>query len=186
MSNKTVGPHKSSLGNLDANILALLSYLVASAFMFFGVLGYFAWIIPLIVFLMEKSSFVKFHAMQSVVVHAVSAVLGLLILIISSLVFAVSFYGGLAVTGLFTTLSLIINIVIAVFSIIAMIKAYQYTEYKIPVIAPIAAKLANVVSGMKTNPENNAAGAAPEQPAAEEKPADAENTDSDAGPGENS
>ena len=83
MSNKTVQPHKSSIANLDANLVALLSYLVTSLCLMIPALGYVAWIVPLVVFLLEnKSMFVKKHAVQSLVIHILSAVVSLVLRVI--------------------------------------------------------------------------------------------------------
>ena len=86
MSNKTVQPHKSSIANLDANLVALLSYLVTSLCLMIPALGYVAWIGSLVVFLLEnKSMFVKKHAVQSLVIHILSAVSLVLRVIIGGL-----------------------------------------------------------------------------------------------------
>ncbi|NLM60912.1 MAG: DUF4870 domain-containing protein [Clostridiales bacterium] len=185
MSNKTVGPHNSSLGNLEANILALLSYLVTSVLMFIPGVSYFAWILPLVIYLLEnKSSFVKFHALQSMVVHAISALIRLVLnVIIGSLFFAAFLRtGAWFLISVLSTISTIVSVVIAVFSILAMIKAYQYTEYNIPLIGPITSWVSNLISGKnKTEASGSAAGnagqgaeanvqhAAQEQPAAQEQ-----------------
>ena len=60
MVNKTVQPHKSSIGNMEANLVALLSYLVASLLLMIPAIGYVAWVVPLVVYLIEtKSTFVR-------------------------------------------------------------------------------------------------------------------------------
>jgi uncharacterized membrane protein len=185
MSNKTVKPHNSSLWNLEANLLALLSYLVASALMIIPGVCYFAWAVPLVVFLLEtKSKYVKFHAMQSFVIHAISALVAVVLnVIVRGLVIAAftrpySLMGSLGIVSVLSLLSSAVSIVILVFSILAMIKSYQYTEYKIPLIAPITSWINNLISGKKTTGESNVGGAdanvqqaTPEQAATEERPA---------------
>ncbi|NLF21130.1 MAG: hypothetical protein GX588_06935, partial [Clostridiaceae bacterium] len=48
MKNELYPPHKSSLGNLDANVLALLAYLAAVVVGWIPVLRYGAWLAPLV------------------------------------------------------------------------------------------------------------------------------------------
>lgn len=103
----------SSTG-LEANIAALLSYL----------LGF---ITGIVFFLVEKKSdFVKFHAMQSIVLFG-----GL---------FIVNF-----VLGLIPLLGILINFVIGVGSlvlwIVLMVKAYQGERFKLPVAGNLAEDL---------------------------------------------
>ena len=101
---------KSSTG-LESNIAGLLSY----------VLG---WITGLIFFLIEaKDEFVRFHAMQSIIVFGaitvVEIVLGILLLI--------------PVIGtLFTVLSSLVGLFAFVLWILLMVKAYQGERYKLP------------------------------------------------------
>lgn len=103
---------KSSTG-MEENVAALLSYLVG-------------WVTGLIFFLIEKESkFVKFHAMQSIIV-----------------------FGGLFIINLILSyipiigwiLSAIIGIVALVLWIVLMIKAYQGNKYKLPGIGDLAEK----------------------------------------------
>jgi len=103
---------KTSTG-LEANVAGLLCY----------VLG---WISGLVFFLIEKENkFVRFHAMQSIIVfgilHAAMYVLSWIPII-----------GG-ALLGLIGLLSFILWIVL-------MIKAYQGTKYKLPWAGNLAEK----------------------------------------------
>jgi uncharacterized membrane protein len=144
-----VNPHKSSTG-MDANTLALLCYIGAFVLSWIPVIKWVAWAVPLVIFFIEKGSpFVKFHAMQALLLEAVNFILGLVLGIISGVVTAAylsSIYsydsfgagaGGLMVIG---ALSVIIGIAITVFAIIALIKAGGYYEYKLPVIGNLAQK----------------------------------------------
>lgn len=137
------GPHKSSLFNLDANIAALLIYLVSMLIGFVSdSLNTIAWIIPLLVFIMEKeSSFVVFHAANALTFYVIKAILYLITVFLS---FGTVLSASLLNIGLFQILLMIlvfvilaINFVIFVITIISMIKAYNYQEIKIPVINKI-------------------------------------------------
>jgi len=108
---------KSSTG-LDENVAGLLCY----------VLG---WITGLVFFLVEKDSeFVKFHAMQSLVVF-----LGLTVLII---VLGFIPYIGWVISSILGIIGLILWIVL-------MLKAYQGERWKVPVAGDFAEKNMQIV-----------------------------------------
>ena len=149
MELKTYEPHKSSIGGMDANVLALLVYVIAVIFNFIGGLHWFAWVVPLIFFYIEKDSqLVKFHAAQAFVLGVVSAIIYIILDIISTAVAwsyvgnllsgnAIGFFGGFWVIAI---ISIIVAVVLAIFEIIAMSNAYKYKEYNIPLIGGLAEK----------------------------------------------
>jgi len=105
---------KTSTG-LTENIAGLLCY----------VLG---WISGLIFFLIEKENkFVRFHALQSIIVFGV--------LTVACIVFGWIPFIGLVVNSLIGVLALILWIVL-------MIKAYQGEKYKLPWAGNLAEKYA--------------------------------------------
>ncbi|HYE82509.1 MAG TPA: hypothetical protein VEG39_10150 [Clostridia bacterium] len=80
MNVKKIVPHKSAIGGMDANVLALIAYIASAALGFIPLLRYFAWLAPLAIFFMEKESgFVKFNAMQSFVLNLIGAALGFVV-----------------------------------------------------------------------------------------------------------
>ncbi len=106
---------KQSLG-FDENITAMLSYLLG-------------WITGLIILLLEKdNSFVRFHAMQSIVVFGVLTLLTIVVSI-------VPFIYGLLLS--------VLNIVGVVLWIILMIKAYQHERFELPVASELTKNLLN-------------------------------------------
>lgn len=150
---ETVEPHKSSLG-LDANMMALLCYLATLILSFIPFIKYIAWAAPLVIFFLEKnSSFVKFHALQAFMINIINAVLGFILYLImmasiSSMVYGLYYRAGYGAGYIFaSTLSWIIFAVIGIFGIVAMIKAYKYAEYKIPVIGNLAMKFRTMGGG---------------------------------------
>ncbi|KAB3531098.1 DUF4870 domain-containing protein [Alkaliphilus serpentinus] len=152
MSNvKTVEPHKSSLG-MDANIAVLITYLGGVVIGWLPAIGYVSWLVPLIIFILEKESdFVRFHSMQSLILNAVGALLGLIIVIFSGAIATTFFYSpaaGLGFLGILSLLTTIISIVILVFAILAVINGFKYKEYKIPVIGNLAEKLSVKFKGV--------------------------------------
>jgi uncharacterized membrane protein len=110
--NTLATPEKSSTG-MDANLAALLSYL----------LGF---ITGIVFFILEKDSkYVKFHAMQSILVSVAIMIINFILGLIPILGWILAFLISLA--------SIILWIVL-------MIKAYKYTWFKLPVIGEIAEK----------------------------------------------
>lgn len=106
---------KSSTG-LDENIAGLLCY----------VLG---WVSGLVFFFLEKDSkFVKFHAMQSIVVFGAIFVVSLIL-------------SWIPIIG--SILGWLLSILAFVLWIILMIKAYQHQMFKLPWAGDIAEKQSN-------------------------------------------
>ena len=105
---------KTSIG-LAENIAGLLCY----------VLG---WISGLVFLLLEQENkFVRFHAIQSIIVFAIIMILGLI-------------HGSIPFVG--TVLAWIVSMVGVVFWIVLMIKAYQGNKYKLPWAGNLAEKWA--------------------------------------------
>jgi len=103
---------KTSMG-LERNVAGLLCY----------VLG---WVTGLIFFLMEKENqFVRFHAMQSIIVFGGLTVIGIVINVIPLL--------GWVISSLLSLLAFVLWILL-------MVKAYQNTWYKLPWVGDLAEK----------------------------------------------
>ena len=108
---------QKSLG-VDENIAALLTY----------VLG---WISGLVVILVEKENvFVRFHAMQSIIVFGALTILN--VLLSNVLMF-------------FLFLVPLVNLVAVVLWILLMVKAYQGQKYKLPVVGDMAQEWAGKI-----------------------------------------
>jgi uncharacterized membrane protein len=137
---------------MDANLLAMLAYLATGVLAWIPYLGYFIWIAPLVFFFLEKnSSFVRFHCIQSTILYVINALLSLIVgVIIRGIVYTALVrsyyygygYGAWGVLSVITVITVLIGIAITVFAIIALIKAYGYTLYKIPLIGKLAEKIA--------------------------------------------
>lgn len=149
MKNEIYSPHKSSIGGFNANTMSLLCYIASVVVSWIPLVHYVAWLIPIILFFMEKESkLVKFHAMQSFVLHVMSAVLYLLISVIMGTIIGIgamsstSYYATAGIAGIVGILTSGISLVILVCAILAMVGAYRYKEIHIPIIGDIAEKLA--------------------------------------------
>ncbi len=124
MTSKTKDLGKTSTG-IEANVAALLSY----------VLG---WVTGLIFFLIEKDNkFVKFHAMQSMVVFGALFVaqIGIGILLGAFIMMRLVFF-----IPLFSLLNTLIILIALILWVILMIKAYQGEKFKLPLAGDIAEK----------------------------------------------
>jgi uncharacterized membrane protein len=132
---------KSALG-LDGNLAAAIGYPIS--------------ILAIICLVMEKENrFVKFHALQSILLHVTMIVVGICLAIIFMIIGIVlgvasaaansSAGGGLA--AIFSLLAFLIWIIILVAYvgglIMSAVKAYGGVYFKLPVIGNIAEKFAN-------------------------------------------
>ena len=105
---ETPGTNKTSSG-MDENVAGLLCYLAW-------------WVTGLIFFLIEKENqFVRFHAMQSIIVFAMISILQIIFFWIP-------------------VLPLIIWILGVVLWIVLMVKAYQGSKFKLPIAGDLAEK----------------------------------------------
>ena len=110
---------------IEANVAGLFAYVVC-------------WITGLIFFLIEKDNkFVRFHALQSIIVFGAFTVLSVIISTLFSL-FMMLHLGFLF--PIFTLLSTLIWLTAFIIWIILMIKAYQGEKFKLPVAGDIAEK----------------------------------------------
>lgn len=115
---------KTSTG-MQANIAALVSYVAG-------------WITGLIFFLLEKDNkFVRFHALQSIVVFGALSVLGIVLAVFSQFFIIIHLYFMLRVLSLISTL---IWLAALILWILLMIKAYQGERFKLPIAGDIAEK----------------------------------------------
>jgi uncharacterized membrane protein len=129
---------KSALG-LDGNLAAAIGYPIG--------------ILAIICLIMEKENrFVKFHALQSILLHVAMVIVGIglaIVFMIIGIVLGVaaaaansSAGGGLV--GIFSLLSFLIWILILVAYIggliMAAVKAYNGLMYKLPIVGNLAEK----------------------------------------------
>lgn len=113
---------------LSENLAALLSYV-------------FGWLTGLIFFIVDKRSYVRFHAAQSIMVF-----LGLHILRSAvGAIFGVGWWlGGFGGWGLFSlggTLLKLISLLSLILWIVLMVKAFQGVRFKVPIVGDIAENL---------------------------------------------
>lgn len=113
---KTEGQNNKSSTGLDVHLAGLLCYLV----------GFITGIVFLVI--EKENRFIRFHAMQSIITFAVLFVLNFVLT-------AVPVIGWL--------IGIIIAPLTLVLWIILMVKAYQGTMFKLPIVGDIAEKQLN-------------------------------------------
>jgi uncharacterized membrane protein len=122
---------KSALGGLDGNLAALLGYII--------------WVIALINVIIEKDNrFVKFHAIQSLLLHAsaiVAFIALVIILMILGIVLAMAGLGALAAVLWLLYMVVVLAYIGAL--VYSAVKAYGGVEFELPVIGAMARKWAN-------------------------------------------
>jgi uncharacterized membrane protein len=122
---------KSSTG-LEENIAALLSYV-------------FGWLSGLIFFLIEKDSrLVRFHAMQSILLNVLSAIVAFVVWIVVFIFWIIaaqlSDVLGMVVGLIATLLWIAFFIAVLVAWVMCLIKAFQGQYFKLPIIGNFAEK----------------------------------------------
>jgi len=130
---------KSALG-LDGNVAAALGYPVG--------------IIAIISLIMEKeNSFVKFHALQSILLHVAAIILMIAVWILGIILMFAGFAAAAATESgaaaglgsmLFGLLWLVFIVVYLLGLILSAVKAYQGVMFKLPILGNMAAKWAGV------------------------------------------
>jgi uncharacterized membrane protein len=118
---------KSAVGDLDANIAALLAYVMT-------------WLSGLVFYLMEKENrFVRFHAMQAILLGATIVV----VLIVFSVIWTITAYISWILGSFFGLLGVLVWLVLLAAWIMCMVKAYQGQQFKLPLLGDIAENIIN-------------------------------------------
>lgn len=135
---------KSSISRIDSNIIVLICYLGALLLSWVDETKYLAWLLPLIVYIIERDSeFVKKHSAQATLLFAfysfVSIILTGLFMILfpNTNVFSAdltNFAGSLLLFSTLSMISMLFLVVVCILAIIAVSKTWNYEEYNIPVI----------------------------------------------------
>ena len=117
---------KTSMG-MEPNVAGLLCYL-------------FGWISGLIFFIMEKENkFVRFHAIQSIVVTGAISIVFIILRIIMSITFN-PFAFGFGLWGVISIIWWLVWVLAVVLMIVLMIQAYQGKKFKLPWAGDFAEK----------------------------------------------
>lgn len=137
--------NKSSILDLDENIAAMLSAVLPIAMTMISHMSFGAWVIPLVVFLLEKHSwFVRLCAAQSFAAALVITVAAIVTKSIDLVIDGVGFFAlvPMGVIGLLMSLAQVICLIVLV---MIAIKAYRMQIFEIP----------TVTNWIRKNIENN-------------------------------
>ena len=153
MKTTIIKPHKSSIGDLDANIMAMLIFVAPAVLAFIPGVRYVAWAVPLVVFFMEKKSkFVKFYAATSLVISVISfAITVVLGIIVASMTVSLMMAGGLGILAFMSFLSLIFLIAFLALFVFLIVMALSYKQVELPLVGPIAVKVCEKLDPVSTN-----------------------------------
>jgi uncharacterized membrane protein len=125
MATSTPGGAKTNLG-LEPNIAGLLCYVPCCVGLVFSVVA---------AIVEKQSRFVRFHAFQSLLVHAAAIVLGIGINVLQ----VVLGMTGLGAVGLLLSLvGMVVGVAFLGLTIFLMIKANAGEELELPVVGPMA------------------------------------------------
>jgi len=125
MATSTPGGAKTNLG-LEPNVAGLLCYVPCCIGLVFSVVA---------AIVEKQSRFVRFHAFQSLLVHAVAIVLGIGINVLQ----VVLGMTGLGAVGLLLSLvGMVVGVAFLGLTIFLMIKANAGEELELPVVGPMA------------------------------------------------
>ncbi len=151
MDNHNYAPHNSSLGDINANLMAALMYAGVFLFALIPFVGFLAWAFPLIIIFVEKNSeYVKFHAAQSLIIQLLFCLAGV-ILAFMGFVFQIptnvinSLINGAAINPIVIFDMLLDLASLIVYGYLAY-KAYKYEAYKVPIVGEYAETMVNKVS----------------------------------------
>ena len=132
---------KTSIGGVDANIVVLMCYLGALSLSLFYDTKMLAWLLPLIIYIIERENeFVKKHAAQACVLYFFYSMISLIIVLISIHSFNISniftlnlnnFNGSLFMASILSLIAMLIFVVVTVISVIICSKVWHYEDYNV-------------------------------------------------------
>ncbi len=157
--------NKSSISGIDANIIVLIGYLGGLFLTWIININYFAWILPLIIYIIEKKSeFVKDQMAQATILYILVSIITLIFNLIWIIMFPTSynvglnlnnFSGSTLVVSTMNILSVTITILITLVVVITSMKIWYYENYKMPVIGFFVPSFRNLLDKIISNKKNN-------------------------------
>lgn len=157
--------NKSSISGIDANIIVLIGYLGGLFLTWIININYFAWILPLIIYIIEKKSeFVKDQMAQATILYILVSIITLIFNLIWIIMFPTSynvglnlnnFSGSTLVVSTMNILSVTITILITLVVVIASMKTWYYENYKMPIIGFFVPSFRNLLDKIISNKKND-------------------------------
>lgn len=161
--------NKSSIFGIEGNVIVLVGYLGGLFLSWIIGINYFAWLLPLILYIIEKKNeFIKEQMAQSTILYIFVSIIMLIFNLIWIVMFPESyklglnlenFSGSTLIVSTMNILSVTITIIITFIVINTSMKTWCYENYKIPIIRFFVPKfrslLSKVITNSKTNKEKN-------------------------------
>lgn len=156
---------KSTTFNINANILVLISYLGGLLLTWIRNACYFAWAIPLIVYLTEeKNKFIKHQSAQATFLYLLTSLVSiisyLLLILVSpnnyNNIYSLIVGGNFIIIAALSIIISAIKIIVTIFTVVAIIKTWNYQEYEIPYLnklLPKFIKYLEIIDGKKIDKE---------------------------------
>jgi len=149
MKKTVIEPHKSSLG-MEANIAVIIVYAAMAVVSWMSYLGWFAWVVPLAFFYIEKESkFVKFQSAQALLIGVASAAVSIVLRIFIWILTPRDIYStlnyvmgrGWGAWRLVGTLATIFGIAFTLLEAYIIFNAYFYKQVELPAVGPAVVKV---------------------------------------------
>lgn len=157
--------NKSSIGGIDANIVVLIGYLGGLFLTWIININYFAWLLPLFIYIIEKKSeYVKNQMAQATILYIFVSIITLIFNLIWIVMFPTSynvglnlnnFSGSTLVVSTMNILSVTITVLITLVVIVTSMKTWYYENYKMPVIGFFVPSFRNLLDKINLNKKNN-------------------------------
>lgn len=159
--------NKSSIFGIEGNVIVLVGYLGGLFLSWIIGINYFAWLLPLILYIIEmKNEFIKEQMAQATVLYIFVSIIMSIFNLIWIIMFPESyklglnlenFSGSTLIVSTMNILSVTITIIITLIVINTSMKTWYYENYKIPIIRFFVPKfrslLFKVITNSKTNKE---------------------------------
>lgn len=159
--------NKSSILGIEGNVIVLVGYLGGLFLSWIIGINYFAWLLPLILYIIEKKNeFIKEQMAQATILYIFVSIIILIFNLIWIIMFPESyklglnlenFSGSTLIVSTMNILSVTITIIITLIVINTSMKTWYYENYKIPIIRFFVPKfrslLFKVITNSKTNKE---------------------------------
>lgn len=159
--------NKSSILGIEGNVIVLVGYLGGLFLSWIIGINYFAWLLPLILYIIEKKNeFIKEQMAQATILYIFVSIIILIFNLIWIVMFPESyklglnlenFSGSTLIVSTMNILSVTITIIITLIVINTSMKTWYYENYKIPIIRFFVPKfrslLFKVITNSKTNKE---------------------------------
>ena len=157
--------NKSSILGIEGNVIVLVGYLGGLFLSWIIGINYFAWLLPLILYIIEKKNeFIKEQMAQATVLYIFVSIIMLIFNLIWIIMFPGSyklglnlenFSGSTLIVSTMNILSVTIAIIITLIVINTSMKTWCYENYKIPIIRCFVPKFRSLLSKVMKNSKTN-------------------------------